>query len=112
MVEIVVKVFMVKSMSWARPESRAAADLRHEQVHFDITRIVAERFKETLRNTELTVEDYDSEIQYLFLEIYREVNKMQEAYDRDTDNGQDKTSQDEWNDKVAAQIESIYTVKL
>jgi hypothetical protein len=67
-----LKVYLVKSMSWIRPESKKPNVLRHEQVHFDIAKVSAERFKKRLSSLDLTVEDHDSQIQYQFLESYRE----------------------------------------
>ncbi|MCF0069925.1 hypothetical protein LZD49_05550 [Dyadobacter sp. CY261] len=110
-VEIGLKIFMVKSMSWGRPESRNAGTLRHEQIHFDITRLVVEKFKERLRKAELTIEDYDSEIQYQFLEAFRDMNRDQEQYDGETGHGLNAGMQAAWDKKVAQQIEALYSVQ-
>ncbi|NIJ54111.1 DUF922 domain-containing protein [Dyadobacter arcticus] len=109
--EIGLKVFMVKSMSWGRLESRNAGTLRHEQIHFDITRLVVEKFKDRLRKAELTIEDYDSEIQYQFLEAFREMNQDQERYDGETGHGLNAGAQAAWDKKVAAQIAAVYEVQ-
>jgi hypothetical protein len=110
-VEIGLKIFMVKSMSWARPESRNAGTLRHEQIHFDITRLVVEKFKDRLRKAELSIEDYDSEIQYQFLEAFREMNRDQEKYDGETGHGLNASVQAAWDKKVAAEIAAVYSVQ-
>ncbi|GAA4432716.1 hypothetical protein GCM10023091_05270 [Ravibacter arvi] len=106
MVEVTVrlKVYLVKSMSWMRPESRNPNVLRHEQLHFDIAKISAERFKDKLRQLELSVEDHDSEIQYLFLESYREMHQVQEDYDKETRHGLNGEMQKKWEDKVNAEL--------
>lgn len=110
-IEIGLKTFMVKSMSWGRPESRNAGTLRHEQIHFDITRLLVEKFKERLRKAELTFEDYDSEIQYQFLEAFREMNRDQEQYDGETGHGLNAGAQAAWDKKIAQQIEALYSVQ-
>ncbi|WP_225865856.1 DUF922 domain-containing protein [Dyadobacter aurulentus] len=110
-VEIGLKTFMVKSMSWGRPESRNAGTLRHEQIHFDITRLVVEKFKNRLRKADLTIEDYDSEIQYQFLEAFREMNRDQEQYDGETGHGLNAAAQAAWDKKIAAQIAAVYEVQ-
>ncbi|TDB66972.1 DUF922 domain-containing protein [Arundinibacter roseus] len=107
-IRISLKVFMVKSMSWGRPEARNTYTLSHEQLHFDITRIVAERFKEKLKKMDLTIENYDSQIQYEFLETFRELNTEQEAYDGQTSHGLNSTQQAEWHRKIKAEIARIY----
>ncbi|WAC14261.1 DUF922 domain-containing protein [Dyadobacter pollutisoli] len=110
-VEIGLKIFMVKSMSWARTDSRNAGTLRHEQIHFDITRLVVEKFKERLRKAELTIEDYDSEIQYEFLEAFRQMNTDQEQYDGETGHGLNDGVQAAWDRKIANQIATVYSVQ-
>jgi hypothetical protein len=110
-VEIGLKIFMVKSMSWGRPDSRNAGTLRHEQIHFDITRLVVEKFKDRLQKAELTIEDYDSEIQYQFLEAFRQMNHDQEQYDGETGHGLNDSVQAAWDKKVANQINTVYSVQ-
>lgn len=65
---LVVKVFMLKSSSWARSSRKDGYGLNHEQRHFDITKIVVERFKEKIRAMSLTPQDYDGRIGYLYIE--------------------------------------------
>jgi hypothetical protein len=105
---IALKVFMVKSMSWGRPDARNPYTLTHEQTHFDISRLMAERFKERLKTMDLTIEDYDSQIQYEFLEIFREMNQEQESYDAQSNHGLNTAAQEKWNQKVQAEISRIY----
>ncbi len=105
---ISLKVFMVRSMSWGRDEARNNYTLAHEQTHFNITRIIAERFKERMKKLDLTIEDYDSQIQYEFLEAFREMNREQEKYDGETRHGLNTEAQAEWNKKVQAEIARIY----
>jgi len=107
--EIDLKTFMVQSMSWGLAEAKNAGTLRHEQLHFDITRIVVERFKKRLEAAELTIEDYDSEIQYQFLEAFREMNTEQEAYDKATGHGLNAAEQAAWDRKISKEILDIYS---
>ena len=110
-VEIGLKIYMVKSMSWGGPESKTASTLRHEQLHFDVTRIVVERFKENLQKAELTIEDFDSEIQYQFIETFREMNREQEAYDGETGHGLNAGAQAAWDRKITAELAKIYSTQ-
>ncbi|MCE7039329.1 hypothetical protein [Dyadobacter sp. CY312] len=110
-VEVGLKIFMVKSMSWGRAESRTASTLRHEQLHFDVTRIVVERFKQNLEKAELTIEDFDSEIQYQFIETFREMNREQEAYDGETGHGLNAGAQAAWDRKITSELAKIYSTQ-
>jgi hypothetical protein len=107
-VTIAMKVFMVKGMSWGRADARNNYTLAHEQTHFDITRIIAERFKQKLKNMDLSIEDYDSQIQYEFLESFRDMNTEQEKYDGESQHGLNTAVQAEWNSKIKSEIDRIY----
>ena len=113
LLEVVVKlkVYVVRSMSWMQPESRNPEVLKHEQTHFDIARISAERFKKKLDKLELTVEDHDSQIQYQFLDSYREMNHLQKAYDSDTRHGLNPVEQRRWEEMVKNELEGGLPVR-
>ena len=109
--EIGLKIFMVKSMSWGNSDAKNANTIRHEQLHFDVTRVVVERFKERLKKADLTIEDFDSEMQYQFLESFREMNDEQEKYDGETGHGINTGAQAQWDRKITAEIERIYSTQ-
>ncbi len=113
LLEVVVKlkVYVVKSMSWMRPESKNPQVLKHEQTHFDIAKISAERFKNKVEKLELTVGDHDSQIQYQFLESYREMNHLQKAYDRETRHGLEPQEQRKWEEMVKNELNGGPTIK-
>jgi len=99
-VEISSKAYMLKDQSWARGESKNDWTLNHEQRHFDITMIVMERLKNTLLNLEIYPDEYDSVINYYYLEAFREMNRLQDQYDRETRHGMDRGAQEKWNKKL------------
>ena len=99
-VYLTLQIFLVKSASWVRPDSRTAYDLAHEQLHFDITAIAAYHFRDTVIRDPYLPGDYNSRIQYLFLDGFRYMNSLQEAYDRETDHGMDPMQQRKWEEMV------------
>lgn len=99
-IKLIMQVFFIKSASWVRDDARDSYALMHEQLHFDITRLVVERFKQKLRQTALNRDDYDSVIQYQYLQSFQEMNRMQYAFDRDTHHGSNMAAQLRWRDKV------------
>jgi hypothetical protein len=111
-VVLTVKTYMVKEMSWVKPNANTDYGLRHEQIHFDITRIMVEKFKERVRNIDLTVDDYDSLIQYQFLEAYRDMHREQEKYDKETNHGIDVGLQAKWDRETAKKIKELYKGQL
>ncbi len=81
--------------------------LGHEQLHFDITYLVAQRFKQRIRRLPLTRDDYDSMIQYEYLEAFREMNQLQDEYDGETRNGTNTSAQQEWRTRISHELETV-----
>ena len=94
---IETKVYMLKNSSWVRKGAASAYGLNHEQRHFDIVKIVVERFKSRLAETKLTPEDYDDMLGYQYIETYREMNQLQDQYDGETNHGINTPAQEKWN---------------
>jgi hypothetical protein len=92
-----LKVYMLKDASWVAADAKDVYGLNHEQRHFDLVKIVAERFRKRLLEMDLDPEDYNSEINYQYLEAYREMNRIQAAYDEATAHGRNKNAQARWN---------------
>jgi hypothetical protein len=104
-----LQVFFIRSASWVRGGSMDSYSLAHEQLHFDITYLVARRFMNKVRELPLTKEDFDSMIQYEYLESFREMNRLQEGFDGETRHGTVISAQLDWNRKIARQLEDIGT---
>lgn len=106
---IKIQVWLDKTISWVRPDAKNDYTLAHEQLHFDITKLVAERFKKKVSNMLFTVEDFSSEIQYQYLEYYRQMSQTQQDYDGDTNHGIDKAEQQRWIEKVKKELNELET---
>jgi hypothetical protein len=106
-INLSVKSYVLKTSSWARADAKNAYALNHEQRHFDITKLVAERFKRAIQPDSLTVEDYNSLIQYQFIESFREMNRMQKQYDGETNHSLNQAAQEQWNQKIDAELRSF-----
>jgi hypothetical protein len=102
-----VKSYVLKKSSWARADAKNTYALNHEQRHFDITKLIAERFKRAIHPDSLTVEDYNSLIQYKFIESFREMNRMQKQYDGETNHSLNQAAQEQWNQKIDAELRSF-----
>jgi hypothetical protein len=97
------QVCMVPSQSWAKNFARDASGLKHEQIHFDITKVVMDRLLRKLRNIEAkTMDDLSSIIQFEYLEAFKEMNRIQDAYDKETNHNLNSGQQDAWSRKVQA----------
>ncbi len=98
------KVYMLKSSSWVREGAKNAYGLNHEQRHFDIVKLIIERFKVKLQSMELTPEDYEGVLGYQYLEVYRDMNRLQEEYDSETRHGINKAIQEKWNQRIDEEL--------
>ena len=105
--DLLLKVYVLKNASWVRPGSLEDYGLKHEQRHFDLVKLVAERFKRKVLADTLTVEDYDGQIGYEYLESYREMNRLQEQYDSETRHGLDREAQERWNRRIDEELKAF-----
>ncbi len=105
-----IKTFMIKSSSWTKHTDETAYSLAHEQLHFDITHLIAQRFKAKVSDMDLNWEDYNSEMQYQYLEFFREMHRVQLQYDADTNHSLARDQQSLWAAKVASELEK-YGIK-
>ncbi len=106
-INLSLKTYVLRSSSWVKDAARDAYGLNHEQRHFDIVKMVTERFKEKIQPGSLTVEDYNSIIQYQYLEAFREMNRLQEQYDSETGHGINKVAQAQWNQKIDQELSLV-----
>ncbi|RSK37304.1 hypothetical protein [Hymenobacter metallilatus] len=102
--ELYLKIYVVRSSSWVAPDQRTAFNLNHEQRHFDLVRLVAERFRRKATPDSLTVEDYNSILQLQYLKSFTEMNHLQEQYDQETRGGTDAQAQERWNRRIDAEL--------
>ena len=103
-INIGVYCFFNKDKSWVRPGKTTSYILNHEQHHFDVSYIAANLFMEKVRNTELSYADCSTVLPKLYRECCDIMNKMQDDYDAQTENGQLDDVQEKWN--------SFFTKKL
>ncbi|MBC6697272.1 hypothetical protein [Hymenobacter sp. BT190] len=108
---ITLQVFVVRSSSWVGPGQKTPFNLNHEQRHFDIVRLVAERFRRKATTDSLTVEDYNSILQLQYLKSFTEMNRLQDQYDLETHHGQDAATQDRWNQRIDAELRSYGIIR-
>lgn len=106
-VNLRLKVYVLKNASWVKDNARDAYGLNHEQRHFDIARLVAEGFKKKVHPDSLNIEDHNSIIQWQYIESFREMNRMQEKYDGETNHGLNQEAQERWNQYIDAELRKI-----
>ena len=103
-VRLKLKVFMLKSQSWVKAIGHNDYALNHEQRHFDITRLAMFDFQRRLNPDSLSLNDYNSNIQYQYIEMYRALSQRQQQYDGETNHGINEGAQTRWNAQVDAEL--------
>ena len=103
-VHIVMKTYLSKESALVKDGAENAYTLNHEQRHFDIAKIAAERFKKRLQQTALPISNYDGPINVYYLDAYREMHHMQEQYDVETAHGTNAASQAAWNELIDKEL--------
>jgi hypothetical protein len=104
---LTLKAALPKSAAWVRSESRSNYTLNHEQRHFDIVKIAAERFKQKLTNSKLSPDDYEGIVNVTYLDAYREMTDLQKQYDNETRHGTDTAEQERWNAKIDKELKEL-----
>lgn len=106
-IQLVLQVFWVRTSSWARTMPPSQHTLEHEQLHFDITRLVAERFRRKVLEMPLTIDDHESRIQFEYLEYFRMMHDLQDEFDAATRGGLDAAAQREWVRKIRGELKTL-----
>ncbi|MEO6330390.1 MAG: hypothetical protein ABIO55_15755 [Ginsengibacter sp.] len=102
-----VSTFFSKKNSWKKPDIGSDYHLLHEQHHFDITRISAQKFYNELLSANFTLDNYQKLLSSIFNKVFEENNMLQQKYDNETRHSIDTASQFQWNNKIAGQIKSL-----
>lgn len=102
-IDLQMKAYMLKSSSWNATAGNSLSALAHEQLHFDITKTIIERFKRKAL-TISSPEDYDSELQLLFIDMYRTMNQLQKQYDSDSGHSINIVGQEKWRSDIQEEL--------
>ena len=101
---ISVYTYFTKSNSWKKSMVNNEYHLRHEQHHFDITRLGAEKLVNELKKGVYTIANYRSLITEIFDKVYDENIALQNEYDRETKHSLDKEKQAIWNERIQEEV--------
>ena len=107
LVNMNLKVYLVRNFSWVRDYARDAYTLNHEQRHFDIAKIISERFRKKLLNEKISVANFEGIISFEYIESLRELDRMQKLYDGETRHGLNSAMQKVWDERVEKELNSF-----
>lgn len=106
-ISVGVYTFFTKHDSWKKPEVNSPYQLKHEQHHFDITRLGAAKLENEIRKAHFTASNYKTLLNSIFNKIYIEEAARQRQYDLETHNSLDTAKQLEWNKKISEEISGL-----
>jgi hypothetical protein len=92
-----------KNISWCRKEYESDDLLKHEQLHFDIAALYAQKLKVAFESYQYS-EDYKNEITEIFNEKKTEYHLVQQLYDDETNHSLKKNNQKDWEKVISGQL--------
>jgi hypothetical protein len=99
-VTITLQTSLAKNDCWLGSSYKDDYMLNHEQRHFDVAKIVTEQFRKKILQATINPDNYEAVINMQYLDSYRDMNKMQKAYDQETAHGLDRAAQQKWNQQI------------
>ena len=106
-ISVGVYTFFIKHDSWKKTEINSAYHLEHEQHHFDITRLYAQKLVDEIKKANFTKNNYRKLLYSIFDKVYAESIAYQHEYDQETKNSMDVEKQKEWNKKISTEIKKL-----
>lgn len=103
----IVNAIFNPSHSWVKPGKKSSDLLRHEQVHFDITELMARRFRKFLTENNFKSGKVRSAVDGKYKFLQRLSREIQECYDQQTNHGSNSTKQLEWERKICIELASL-----
>jgi hypothetical protein len=103
-VTLAIKVYVPKSACWVSTNDLTDYALNHEQRHFDIAKLVGERFKKVIKGEKLPPDNFDGTINMDYLDALREMTKLQKQYDSETAHSNNSAQQQAWNDRIDKEL--------
>lgn len=106
-ISVGVYTFFTKQDSWKKPEINSDYHLEHEQHHFDITRLYAQKLVDEIAKANFTKVNYRKLLYSIFDKVYGQSLVCQKEYDQETNNSMDVEKQKEWNKKITSEIKDL-----
>lgn len=107
LVKIELYPYMSQSKSWYQDVKNKRGTLEHEQLHFNITILVAKRLAEALRSMQFSSGNFAQQINKTHDNYLEQLKELQEQYDRETKHGLYMMQQRAWERKINAELNNI-----
>lgn len=105
-----VSAYFYPYESWFKQQYADGNILSHERLHFDITELMARKFRKRIEEGEFT-KNVKMEVKQIYKEVNASLDSLQNAYDLETHFSIDKEKQLLWQIKVAKELEATKKYK-
>lgn len=101
-----VKCFFDPSRSWVHSRNSSENLRIHEMGHFDICEIYGRKLRKAFEDygKKMNVQTVQKDLEVIFNRLWAEYREKQEQYDRETRHGMNPEAQQNWLDKIAADL--------
>lgn len=106
-VDCKVYAYFYPQESWYKIEHADANILAHEQLHFDITELMARKFRKRIAETRFS-SNVKSEMRKIYKETSKELEALQDYYDEETNYSMDKEKQHYWQLYIDNQLQQLH----
>ncbi len=96
--------------SWYKPKLADAHILEHEQLHFDITELFVRKFRYRISKLKVS-NSIRTTLKHLQNSINKELEKVQDNYDRETNNSINIGAQAKWKVYIATELKKFSNYK-
>ncbi|WP_346881536.1 DUF922 domain-containing protein [uncultured Algibacter sp.] len=96
--------------SWYKPELANNHILGHEQLHFDITELHVRKFRQRIKQLEVS-NTLEKDLNKIHLTINKELAQMQDNYDDETDYSRNFESQAKWQTNITDALDKLSVYK-
>lgn len=106
-IDLFIKCYFSKSKSWKKPNITNSYHLEHEQHHFDITYLSAIKLVNDLSKAKYTAKNWSQLLNDIYNRNMKELDDLQNRYDKETRNSVATEAQLEWNKKINNEMNAI-----
>lgn len=96
--------------SWYRPEHADKHILAHEQFHFNITELHARKFRQRVAQIAIS-SSLNTQLDKIHQDINKELSKLQEQYDAETDFSRNFEQQARWQKYIQDELDKLSKYK-
>lgn len=110
-IDFKIVTYFHQQKSWKDNSKINEYILNHEQKHFDIAEIYARKIRKKVAEKIKNAADYHKHFKVLYAQISKDYKDFQRKYDLETKHGMNEEKQQEFNLKIAQELEHLKSYK-